>query len=307
MLVTAFAQLRFAVALATGRPFPAWALDRLVADAVATRREFGAIGPDGEELLTGPALDLEARRDIQLRRFRAQAGRAARETAYYGRLFAELGLNPGKLTWDEVGRLPLTPKTALREDPDAFVRRGARCLLRTTTTGTTGTPTCVCFSAVELRSMTALAALAALFEGQLGPADVALMATSSRATLGNLNLAGACVGTGALLQPVGLIEPAQTLALLARPLALPGRKSKVSYLSTYASYLGELVELGLRQGYGPGDFGLEWVAVGGEVVTEGLRARARRLFGEVRFAEGYAMTETFPFGGARCEQGHLHF
>ena len=32
--------------------------------------------------------------------------------------------------------------------------------------------------------------------------------------------------------------------------------------------------------------------VGGEAVTEGLKARYRELLGQVTFVEGYAMTET---------------
>src|ERR1051326_2080798 len=59
--------------------------------------------------------------------------------------------------------------------------------------------------------------------------------------------------------------------------------------------------------YGPGDFGLQHVFVGGEVVTAGLKQRAERLFGTVTFAQGYAMTETIPFGGRGCSQGHLHY
>jgi acyl-CoA synthetase (AMP-forming)/AMP-acid ligase II len=47
--------------------------------------------------------------------------------------------------------------------------------------------------------------------------------------------------------------------------------------------------------------------VGGEVVTEGLKQRCRRLFGPVTFVQGYAMTETIPFGGRACPGGHLHF
>jgi acyl-CoA synthetase (AMP-forming)/AMP-acid ligase II len=67
------------------------------------------------------------------------------------------------------------------------------------------------------------------------------------------------------------------------------------------------VEAGLRIGYRPADFGLERIIVGGEVVTEGLKERCRRLFGPVTFLEGYAMTETIPFGGSPCSAGHLHF
>jgi phenylacetate-CoA ligase len=67
------------------------------------------------------------------------------------------------------------------------------------------------------------------------------------------------------------------------------------------------VETGAQLGYQPADFGLEHILVSGEVVTEGLKERCRRLFGPVTFLEGYAMTETIPFGGTRCSEGHLHF
>jgi phenylacetate-coenzyme A ligase PaaK-like adenylate-forming protein len=39
----------------------------------------------------------------------------------------------------------------------------------------------------------------------------------------------------------------------------------------YPSYLGQLVEEAKRLGYGPGDFGLERIMAGGEVVTAGLK------------------------------------
>ncbi|MGH2559889.1 MAG: phenylacetate--CoA ligase family protein [Thermomicrobiales bacterium] len=307
MFIAAVAQLRFAFALASGRPIPGWALDRLVAEAAKTAREFGPLGADGAEGVTGPTLDPEARRTVQLHRFRSQAKRAAAETGFYSSLFRDLEIEPGSLDWEGIAGLPLTSKDALRADPDAFVRRGARPFLRAATTGTTGTPTRVAFSAAELRTMAGLSALAFLFGGQLGPEDVVLKATSTRAMLSNVGVAGACLGTRALLQPVGLIEPAATLALLAEGLRLPGRKPKVSWLSTYPSYLGQLVETGLALGYRPSDFGLERIAVGGEIVTEGVKRRARRLFGDVRFEVSYGMTETLPLGGTVCEQGHLHF
>jgi phenylacetate-coenzyme A ligase PaaK-like adenylate-forming protein len=306
MLVAAFAQLRFALALASGRSIPGWALRRLVAEAAKTAREFGPRAADGAQGIAGPSLDPEARRTVQLHRFRAQARCAAAETGYYGSLFRELDLDPGSLDWDGIARLPLTPKNALRADPDAFVRRGARPFLRATTTGTTGTPTRVAFSEAEVRTMAELSALAFLFSGQIGPEDVVVNATSTRAMLGAIGVAGACRGTGAMLQPVGLIDPAATLALLAEEIRLSGRKPKVSCLTTYPSYLGQLVETGLALGYRPGDFGLQWIAVGGEIATEGVKDRARRLFGDAPFTVSYGMTETLPLGGAACEAGHLH-
>ena len=43
------------------------------------------------------------------------------------------------------------------------------------------------------------------------------------------------------------------------------------------------------------------------MVTEGLKARCEQVFGPVHFVQGYAMTETWPFSGMRCLEGHLHF
>jgi phenylacetate-coenzyme A ligase PaaK-like adenylate-forming protein len=88
---------------------------------------------------------------------------------------------------------------------------------------------------------------------------------------------------------------------------LRGKKAQASYLNIYPSYLGQLVEYGLAAGYGPSDFGVERISVGGELVTAGLKARTQALFGPVRFSEGYGMTETWPTAALRCSQGHLHF
>ncbi len=86
-----------------------------------------------------------------------------------------------------------------------------------------------------------------------------------------------------------IVAPIQRTAERGPPQSLD--KPQVSYLNTYPSYLGELVERGLRQGYRPSDFGLERIG-GGELVSEGLKERTRRLFGSVGFDEGHGMTET---------------
>ena len=109
------------------------------------------------------------------------------------------------------------------------------------------------------------------------------------------------------MQLAGLVEPLRTLTLLAKEQRIPGKKPNVSYMTTYASYLGELVECGLQHGYGPDDFGLERISVGGELVSEGLKERARQLFGPVKVYDDYAMTEIWPFQGQSCSDGHLHF
>ncbi len=307
MIETGLAQLRFAASIAFGWPFSPWALDHLIEGLLATRREFGTVEEEASEALGGPTLDEETRSDAQLRRFRAQATRAVRQTLYYHRLFAGLALDPRRLRFADLARIPPTSQEALRSAPDDFVARDAQPCFRTTTTGTTGRPTSVCFSGREIRAYTALSAIHFLTSGRIGPEDIVQISASSRATLGNTCFAGACARVGAMVYLAGLIEPAQALAALAEERRVAGKKRRASYLSIYPSYLGELLECGLRLGYGPANFGLERIAVGGEIVTAGLRARCRQLFGSVRFDEGYAMTETWPLAGARCEEGHLHY
>jgi phenylacetate-CoA ligase len=307
MLMSAVAQVRFAASVGLGLRFAPWSLDRLLDAARETRREFGALNADGLELLQGPALDEETRCELQLRRFRQQATRAARETTYYKALFERLELDPGRLRHNELLRIPLTRKEAVRDAPDAFVRRGAAPCFRTTTTGTTGKQTSVSFSAYEMHTFITLSAISFLAAGYIDPSDVVLLSTSSRAALGNTCFAGACARIGALVSIGGLIKPADTLTLLTEQRRMAGKKPQVSVMSTYPSYLGQLVEEGLRRGYRRDDFGLERIVIGGELVSDGLKARSRHLFGPIHFDEAYAMTETWPVGGQRCAEGHLHF
>src|SRR5205807_1371786 len=198
----------------------------------------------GRDLLVSPQLDEETRRAMQLRRFRSQAVRAVRETVYYQRLFERLGLDPGRVRYEEIAHLPLTPKADLRSDPEAFVCHTAHPSLRALTTGTTGWPTSVSFSAYELRVYAALTAISALFSGEITSEDIVQMSTSSRGTLGNVCLAGACAHIGALVYLAGVTEPAHALALLAEKHHLTGKKTRTSVLYTYPSYLGERIECG---------------------------------------------------------------
>jgi phenylacetate-coenzyme A ligase PaaK-like adenylate-forming protein len=311
MLEAGFAHLRFAGSLLFGARFSLRAFDRMIEALQETQHEFGAIGAEGKELLSGPTLDEETRREVQVRRFRAQAKRAARETDYYQRLFAHLGrdgLDPRRLTYDDIATIPLTPKRDLRHDPDAFVSHAARPYLRALTTGTTGWPTSVSFSSYELQVSSALTALASLMNGDLMAEDIVQISASSRGTLGNVCLAGACAHIGAQVYLAGVIEPAAALALLAEKRQVAGKKARTSVLYTYPSYLGELIAYGLAHDYRPADFGLERIFVGGEIVTEGLKARSQRLFGDARVIDSaYGMTEIWPFGGQACEEGHLHY
>ena len=143
------------------------------------------------------------------------------------------------------------------------VRRGAHPAVRMTTTGNHRRANPGRLLGRELRTLVGLSALGFLLGGEIAPDDVVQLNTSTRAVLGGIGLAGACLRIGALAQVVGQVAPERTLALLARPVDIPGKRSKVSVLSLYPSYLGELVETGLRLGHRPEDFGLRRISVGG--------------------------------------------
>jgi len=274
---------------------------------LATQEEFGAVGPEAGALLGGPVLDPGARNLVEVKRFRKQAIRGARDTRFYGELFDELGLDPSRLTREQIASIPLTPKDALRHDPDAFVRRGAKPRLRAMTTGTTGWPTSVHFSDDEMRAIVAITSSHILLRQLVEPDDIVQVCISSRATLALHSVLGTCARIGAPAHIAGLVDPVHALSLLAEPRSIPGKRDKASVMNIYPSYLGELVECGRREGYGPSDFGLRRLVVGGEIVTEGLRERCTELFGDVDVVENYAMTEMVPMGGNLCSEGHLHF
>lgn len=307
MLETAVAQLRFGASLAFGSPFHLRSMERIVAAMRATREEFGSLGSDAGDLLAGPRLDDDMRREIQLRRFRKQALRAGRETSYYERLLAGCDVDLARLRWEDISRLPLTTKDALRTDPDALVSRRARPFLRAASTGTTGQPATVWFSEREVRAMLALSAMSFMTERLIEPEDVVHIGISARGTLGVMSVAGACAAIGAAVHVAGALAPERTLALLAGQRDLPGKHRRVSVVTLYASALGELVEHGLRAGLGPEDFGVRRIFVSGEALTAGLRRRCQDLFGAAQLYENYAMTEIAPFGGTLCSEGHLHF
>ncbi len=203
--------------------------------------------------------------------------------------------------------MPITPKEALRDDGEAFVRTGARPAYRSTTTGTTGWPTTVWFSDDENYLIGALSTITFLGQRIIQPEDVVQVSISTRARLGVHGVTFSANAIGAVVHPAGVVSPEHTLALLTERHKLPGKKSRVSVMSTYPSYLGELFECGRALGYRPSDFGLERVLLGGEIVSDGMQRRVQEVFGPIQFVQNYGMTELVPFGASLCDQGHLHY
>lgn len=308
MIETGLARLRLAGSVAFGASVSARSVERIVEGAHATLREYGAITSGDAEPVGAAAIDQDTLRRIGEQGLRKQAVRAARETRYYAELFERSGCDPAALSINDLGELPLTSKQALRDEPAAFVCRGSKPFLSTPTTGTTGRPAYVFYSQKELETFASMAALHALASRQIWPDDVVQVSISLRAALATTIAAAACARVGAVGYLSGQLEPAVTLRLLSERRSLPGKRPQTSVLLCYASYLGELIEQGHLLGYSSRDFGLRSIRVGGEMVTEGLKERARAFFGSrIEFVQGYATTELDPLNGSECSEGHLHF
>jgi phenylacetate-CoA ligase len=305
MLDTAWRQLRYGLAMATGRNIRVRDVRGLVGDLLATRSEFGNFRQDQIHDMLGTPLDPDARREMDARRWRNAVVIAYQHTAYYRQALDRLGLTPDELTLERSSLLPPTQKETLRCLPEAFLNAEARPVFQAWTTGTTGIPTSFWFSRYELELSSCMAAVSLIMNTGLGPEDVFQICVSSRAVLGLHNTIEACRMIGAASFVTGIIDPAETLVRLATPVHVPGKKPRVSAISINPSYLGMLVQEAQRLGYRSEDFGLQRILCGGEILTDALRRRAEEMFA-APITDNYAMTETFPVAGLVCAQGHLH-
>ena len=101
-----------------------------------------------------------------------------------------------------------------------------------------------------------------------------------------------------MLRLLGIVPPDVALDSLA--------EGGATLLSTYPSYLAELVSAARRRGLGPVDFALRRVNVGGEVLSPSLARAATQVLGVARVEDTFSMTEVIPVTGRTCSQAHLH-
>jgi phenylacetate-CoA ligase len=298
------ADRRHSASLAFGLPMSTWALDTMVASLARTVAAEGRLDP--RRLLSDSGLggDERAIAALQRARFGERVRHAARTVPYYEESFRERGIDPARATPAEI---PVTGKEALRTRPEDFISTASRPFIRVTTTGTTGRPTVVHFSRREWHAVGALSAFAMIGSGLFTPDDLVHIAVTPRAVLPNYAVTSACAAIGAVVHVVGMAHPEEALTLLSERHRVPGKKDRVSAVTGNPSYIGLLVEYGLAAGWRPEQFAIERMHLGGEVITEGLRRRARQLFGPVEIRQSYALTEMIPFNGQQCGEGHVHF
>jgi phenylacetate-CoA ligase len=298
MFETGVRQFRMAMSMVWGRKVDPANIARLIADALATLAEFGEPGTDVQALTDGPFADPAARVEFQNRGLRRTARRLAELSPFYAERFAAAGVQPAKLDLESVRAVPVTVKADLIGRPADFRCAGVEPCLTTRTTGTTGRPAEVWLSRYETELWPALAALSGLLRDEIRPTDCLQVNISSRATAAVQQDVTLCRLVGAACRVLGVVPPEEALDSL-----LDGAPTM---LSTYPSYLAELVVAARERGLGPADFALRRIDVGGEVLSTALSTAARATFGVSLVNDSFGMTEVLPVSGRTCESGHLH-
>ena len=127
MFETVVRQLRMAWSILRGVPISPGNLERLIDDARATLREFGAPGSDVERLIDGPFADPNMRRHLQDTSVRRTVKRAARVSPYYREVLTARGIDPSAVTTQSIENLPLTRKSdVLKRTADFIAEAAAR-------------------------------------------------------------------------------------------------------------------------------------------------------------------------------------
>jgi phenylacetate-coenzyme A ligase PaaK-like adenylate-forming protein len=298
MFETGVRQIRMAVGMVTGRRLSTRNLGKLVDDALATLAEFGEPGTDAQAMLGGPLPDPEEQREFTLRGLRRTARRLATKSPFYARRLAAVGTEPRRLDTETLRAIPVTTKRDLVERPEDFLCTDTERYLSTRTTGTTGKPAEVWMSRYEIELWSTLGALGALIRDELRPIDVMQVNMSSRAIAATHLSAAICRHTNTACRLLGIQAPDEALDSLT--------EGGATILSTYPSYLAELVVAARRRGMRAEDFKLRRVTVGGEVLSPSLFDAACRLFGVPQIVDSFSMTEVIPVTANTCEQRHVH-
>lgn len=301
MFETGIRQFRMAMSMVWGYHINPRNVERLIEDGLKTLQEFGAPGDDVQQLLDGPFTDAKARQEFQDRSLQRTALRLARYSPYYQKLFSTAGIDLKKLTIADMPHIPVTKKRILQEQQQDFITTNAHPYIATRTTGTTGKPTEVWLSRYEIELWSALAALSGLLRNEINPKDCLQINVSSRATAAVQQNLSVCRLAGARTLVMGLIPPDESLNSL-----ISGDNEAPTLLSTYPSYLAQLIKAARRRRLGPMNFRLRRIDCGGEVLSSALTQAAYETFGPTLVNDTFGMTEILPVSGRVCTQGHLH-
>ncbi len=237
-----------------------------------------------------PPLDPDALRALQLVRLKATVKHAFDAVPHYRRVLDEAGVRPDDLkSLEDISRLPFTQKDDLRASyPFGMLSAGRETMARLhVSSGTTGKPTLVGYTAADLDTWAELMARSLAAVGA-GKGDLVHNAFGYGLFTGGLGWHGGAERLGATVLPVGG-GATERQALLVRDLGPTILLATPSYMLVIADELA-------RQGVGK--TGLRLAIFGAEPASESLRAEIEARLG-VRAYDSYGLSEVIGPGVAQ--------
>ena len=241
-------------------------------------------------------LPLDGQRRLQEQLLPAQIARVRAASPFYAERLGEGAVD----TLDELASLPFVTKAELleaqAEDPPLGPIAGAarEDIVRLhVTSGTTGTPLLIGFTAADLERSTIAGARAFRMAG-VTPDLTILHCVNYAFYAGGIADHMSLEATGATVVPVGLGQSDRLLDLFPSL-----RPDGIFAITSYANHLAERAR---AKGLDPRELGLRTIVTGGEPggdIPE-LRARIEETWG-ARVVDTYGLGEVWPTLGAQCE------
>jgi phenylacetate-CoA ligase len=238
---------------------------------------------------------------LQLERLR-QTVRRASQVPFYREAFARTGVTPESIrSLDDVRRLPMTTKNDMREHyPLGLLAVGRDKLARIHgSSGTTGKPTFVAYTADDLRLWADLCARF-LVAGGLQPGHLVHIAFGYGLFTGGFGLHYGVERVGAAVLPASAGNTPRQIMLL--------KDLQADVLVCTPSYALNIAEVMRGQGEDPRTLNLKFAHFGGEPWTEDMRREIESQLGLLAF-NNYGLSEVIGPGvsgecAARCG---MHF
>lgn len=246
-------------------------------------------------------LDRDSLDHLQLERLQSTLTRVARNVPYYRRRFAELGVDPDEFrSLDQLQSLPFTDKSVLRDAyPYGMFAVPLREVVRLHgSSGTTGRPVVVGYTAGDLAKWTSLVARV-LCAGGVTREDVVQIAFNFGLFTGGFGLFQGAQALGAAVVPASSGSTRRQVAIMQ-----DFKTSVLVCTPSYALYLAQTLE---EMGVNVNALSLRYGLFGGEPFSETARRNIEERL-KLTATDNYGISEVMGPGvaGECLHQNGLH-
>ena len=249
-------------------------------------------------------------RALQLRKLKKTVAYAYQHIPFYRRALDAASVHPRDIrSLADLRRLPITRRTDLESQGNDFISRAPELVaaMRFRTSGTMGKSLELFLTDDEFQYYASMQAMGGLMGGFLGPGHIIQSHLPAEASVTGLVSATAARMSGALTLQLGLHGTLdEHLKSIFEERTIPGKFPRVSTIHSAPGYLWALTARAEQLGLDGRNSGLRRIFVCGAAVSEGLKARVKKVWG-LPLREAYSMVETLSTGAIECDHGRLHF